>query len=206
VDPVRFLSNHSSGKQGYALAQAALDRGARVTLVTGPTALPAPTGAEVVRVQTAQQMAEAVLAASAQADALLMAAAVADFRPAAPTAHKIKKTDVPEIVLEKTTDILGAVAEARAASADHRPNVVVGFAAESQHLVENARDKVLRKRLSLIAANDITASDAGFSVDTNRVTLVDSRGATEELPLLSKTEVAEVILERVENLLQKSGW
>jgi phosphopantothenoylcysteine decarboxylase/phosphopantothenate--cysteine ligase len=206
VDPVRFLSNHSSGKQGYALAQAALDRGARVTLVAGPTSLPTPTGAELVRVQTAQQMAEAVLAASAQADVLLMAAAVADFRPAAPAAHKLKKTAVPEIVLEKTTDILGAVADARAAAPDHRPTVVVGFAAESQNLVENARDKVVRKRLSLIAANDISASDAGFSVDTNRVTLVDSRGASEELPLLTKTQVAEVILERVENLLAQPAW
>jgi phosphopantothenoylcysteine decarboxylase / phosphopantothenate---cysteine ligase len=206
VDPVRFLSNHSSGKQGYALAQAALDRGARVTLVTGPTALPAPTGAEVVHVQTAQQMAEAVLAASARADVLLMAAAVADFRPAAPAAHKLKKTAVPEIVLEKTTDILGAVANARAASAEHRPAVVVGFAAESQDLVENAREKVQRKHLSLIAANDISASDAGFSVDTNRVTLIDGRGALEELPLLSKAQVAEVILSRVENLLAQPAW
>ena len=206
VDPVRFISNHSSGKQGYALAQAALDRGARVTLVAGPTALPTPTGASLVRVQTAQQMAEAVLAASAQADVLLMAAAVADFRPAAPAAQKIKKTAVPEIVLEKTTDILSAVADARAAAPDHRPSVVVGFAAESQNLLANARDKVLRKRLSLIAANDISASDAGFSVDTNRVTLVDSRGASEELPLLSKTQVAEVILTRVENLLAQPAW
>jgi phosphopantothenoylcysteine decarboxylase/phosphopantothenate--cysteine ligase len=206
VDPVRFISNRSSGKQGYALAQAALDRGARVTLVTGPTALPAPEGAEVVRVQTAEQMAQAVLAASAQADALLMAAAVADFRPAAPAAHKLKKTAVPEIVLEKTTDILSAVADARAASSDHRPAVVVGFAAESQNLVENARDKLLRKRLSLIAANDISAADAGFSVDTNRVTLVDGRGAVEELPLLTKTQVAEVILTRVENLLTAPTW
>lgn len=206
VDPVRFISNHSSGKQGYALAQAALDRGARVTLVAGPTALPTPIGATLVRVQTAQQMAEAVLAASAQADVLLMAAAVADFRPVAPAAHKLKKTAVPEIVLEKTTDILGAVADARAASPEHRPTVVVGFAAESQNLVENARDKVLRKRLSLIAANDISASDAGFSVDTNRVTLVDSRGATEELPLLTKRQVAEAILARVENLLTEPAW
>ncbi len=206
VDPVRFISNHSSGKQGYALAQAALDRGARVTLVAGPTALPTPIGAELVRVQTAQQMAEAVLAASAQADVLLMAAAVADFRPAAPAAHKIKKTAVPEIQLEKTTDILAAVADARAASPEHRPSVVVGFAAESQNLVENARDKVRRKRLSLIAANDISAAGAGFSVDTNRVTLVDSRGASEELPLLTKTQVAEVILTRVENLLTQPTW
>jgi phosphopantothenoylcysteine decarboxylase/phosphopantothenate--cysteine ligase len=147
-----------------------------------------------------------VLAASAQADVLLMAAAVADFRPAAPAAHKLKKTEVPEIQLEKTTDILAAVAEARAASPDHRPSVVVGFAAESQNLLENALDKLRRKRLALIAANDISASDAGFSVDTNRVTLIDSRGASEELPLLSKIQVAAAILERVENLLAQPGW
>lgn len=206
IDPVRYISNHSSGKQGYALAQAALDRGAHVTLVTGPSALAAPIGAEAVRVQTAQQMADAVLAASAAADVLLMAAAVADFRPAEPAAHKIKKTAVPEVVLAKTVDILGAVAEARERSAEHRPSVVVGFAAESRDLIANARDKVQRKRLALIAANDISAKDAGFSVDTNRVTLIDARGAIEELPLLSKVQVAEVILTRVEKLLQQPTW
>jgi phosphopantothenoylcysteine decarboxylase/phosphopantothenate--cysteine ligase len=206
LDPVRFISNRSSGKQGYALAQAALDRGAEVTLVTGPTGLPIPAGAEVVRVQTAAEMAEAVLAARASADALLMAAAVADFRPAAVAEHKLKKTAVPEIQLEKTVDILSAVADARAADPDKRPTVVVGFAAESQDLIANARDKVLRKRLDLIAANDISAADAGFSVDTNRVTLIGSGGGVEELPLLTKAQVAEAVLERVERLLAGGTW
>src|SRR6185436_2181390 len=206
IDPVRFISNRSSGKQGYALAQAALDRGARVTLVSAPSALPVPVGAELVAVHTAEEMARAVLDSSAQADVLLMAAAVADFRPAKPAEHKIKKQNVPEINLEPTVDILSAVAEAREQSPERRPTVVVGFAAESQNLIENARDKVLRKRLALIAANDISASDAGFSVDTNRVTLIDGRGAIEELPLLSKTQVAEVILTRVENLLAQPTW
>jgi phosphopantothenoylcysteine decarboxylase/phosphopantothenate--cysteine ligase len=206
LDPVRFISNRSSGKQGYALAQAALDRGARVTLVTGPTALPAPAGALVVQVQTAQEMADAVLAACAQAEVLLMAAAVADFRPAQVAEHKLKKSAVPEIQLEKTVDILSAVAEARARSPEHRPAVVVGFAAESQNLVENARDKVLRKRLDLIAANDISASDAGFSVDTNRVTLIDGRGGLEALPLLTKAQVAETVLSRVETMLAGGKW
>jgi phosphopantothenoylcysteine decarboxylase / phosphopantothenate---cysteine ligase len=206
IDPVRYISNHSSGKQGYALAQAALDRGATVTLITGPTALPVPAGARAVRVTTAQQMAEAVLAACAEADVLLMAAAVADFRPSQPAEHKLKKTDVPQIVLEKTVDILLAVAEAREQAPERRPAVLVGFAAESQDLVENARDKVRRKRLDLIAANDISAADAGFGVDTNRVTLIDARGAVEELPLVSKTQVAEIIIERVENLLAQPTW
>ncbi|MCC6187688.1 MAG: bifunctional phosphopantothenoylcysteine decarboxylase/phosphopantothenate--cysteine ligase CoaBC [Anaerolineales bacterium] len=205
LDPVRFISNRSSGKQGYALAQAALDRGAQVTLVTGPTALPVPVGAGVVSVQTTGQMAEAVLAACAEADVLLMAAAVADFRPARVAEHKLKKSAVPEIQLEKTVDILSAVAEARVRSPEHRPAVVVGFAAESQHLRENAQEKVLLKRLDLIAANDISAKDAGFSVDTNRVTLIDSAGGVEELPLMTKAQVAAVVLSRVEKLLAVKG-
>ena len=206
IDPVRYISNYSSGKQGYALAQAALDRGAEVTLVAGPTALPNPAGAELVRVKTAGDMAEAVLNASANADVLLMAAAVADFRPASRAEQKLKKTEVPQIELEKTIDILSAVAEAREKSAGKHPLVLVGFAAESQNLVENAREKVLRKRLDLIAANDISATDAGFAVDNNRVTLIDARGAIEELPLMSKAQVAEKILERVEMLLARPNW
>jgi phosphopantothenoylcysteine decarboxylase/phosphopantothenate--cysteine ligase len=201
IDPVRFISNRSSGKQGYALAQAALDRGAEVTLVTAPTALTAPAGAHLVDVHTAQEMAQAVLTASADADVLLMAAAVADFRPAQVADQKIKKTAMPDIRLEKTLDILTAVGEARDQSAARRPAVIVGFAAESQNLIENARDKVLRKRLSLIVANDISATDAGFGVDTNRVTLIDEGGGIEELPLLTKTQVAEAVLARVEKFL-----
>ena len=206
LDPVRFISNRSSGKQGYALAQAALDRGAQVTLVTGPTALALPAGAEVIRVQTAQAMAEAVLTASATADALLMAAAVADFRPTAVAEHKLKKSAVPEILLEKTVDILSAVAEAKAQSPTHKPTVVVGFAAESQNLIENARDKVERKQLNLIAANNIAAADAGFGVDTNRVTLIGSGGGVEELPLLTKAQVADIIINRVEQWFTPQAW
>ncbi len=206
LDPVRFISNRSSGKQGYALAQAALDHGAEVTLVAGPTSLATPVGAELVRVQSAAEMAEAVLRASAVADVLLMAAAVADFRPAAVAEHKLKKSAVPEIQLEKTVDILSAVAEARAAGPGHRPSIVVGFAAESQDLIANAREKVLRKRLDLIAANDISAKDAGFSVDTNRVTLIDARGGTETLPLLTKVQVAETVMARVEKMLAGGTW
>jgi phosphopantothenoylcysteine decarboxylase/phosphopantothenate--cysteine ligase len=204
IDPVRYISNHSSGKQGYAVAQAALDQGADVVLVTGPTALSTPFGATRIDVTTAAEMAEAVLSASAEADALIMAAAVADFRPARAAEHKLKKTAVPEIQLEKTTDILSAVAERREAT--HKPEVVVGFAAESQNLVENAREKVFRKRLSLIVANDVSASDAGFSVDTNRVTLIGGSGGVEQLPLLSKLQVAQTVIERVEQMLAQKTW
>jgi phosphopantothenoylcysteine decarboxylase/phosphopantothenate--cysteine ligase len=207
IDPVRYISNHSSGKQGYAVAQAALDKGADVILVTGPTALTTPFGATRVDVTSAADMAEAVLAASAEADALIMAAAVADFKPARAAEHKIKKTAVPTVELEKTTDILSAVAERRERpDGPRKPAVMVGFAAESQNLVENARDKVFRKKLSLIVANDISAQDAGFSVDTNRVTLIGGTGGVEQLPLLTKTQVAQTVMERVEQLLTQKTW
>jgi len=202
IDPVRFISNRSSGKQGFAVAQVALDRGAQVTLVAGPTALGAPIGARRVDVTTAAEMAEAVLAV-ADADALIMAAAVADFRPAQVADQKIKKAAVPLVELETTVDILSAVAERREATG--KPTVVVGFAAESENLIENAREKVFRKKLSLIVANDISAKDAGFSVDTNRVTLIGSGGGVEPLPLISKEQVAEVVLERVAGLLGPIG-
>ena len=202
IDPVRFISNRSSGKQGFAVAQVALDRGAQVTLVAGPTALSAPIGARRVDVTTAAEMAEAVLAV-ADADALIMAAAVADFRPAQVADQKIKKAAVPLVELETTVDILTAVAERREATG--KPTVVVGFAAESENLIENAREKIFRKRLSLIVANDISAKDAGFSVDTNRVTLIGSGGGVEPLPLMSKEQVAEVVLERVAGLLGPIG-
>jgi phosphopantothenoylcysteine decarboxylase/phosphopantothenate--cysteine ligase len=197
IDPVRFISNRSSGKQGFALAQVALDHGANVTLIAGPTSLPPLIGAARVDVRTAQEMAEAVLAASADADVLLMAAAVADFRPAAIAEHKIKKTagQAPEVHLERTVDILSTVAERKAQTG--RPAVLVGFAAESQDLVANARAKIYAKKLDYIVANDISARDAGFAVDTNRVTILDAGGGVEQLPLLTKLEVAEAVFERV---------
>ncbi|MER3480531.1 MAG: bifunctional phosphopantothenoylcysteine decarboxylase/phosphopantothenate--cysteine ligase CoaBC, partial [Meiothermus sp.] len=174
LDPVRYLTNRSSGKQGFALAQAALDLGARVSLVAGATAalLPTPAGAERTDVETAAQMAEAVLELSQQADVLIMAAAVADFRPREVRAHKIKKEReaLLSLELEPTPDILLAVAEGRRRVG--RPAVVVGFAAESERLLENAQDKLERKGLSMIVANDISAPDAGFAVDTNRVLLL----------------------------------
>jgi phosphopantothenoylcysteine decarboxylase/phosphopantothenate--cysteine ligase len=196
IDPVRYVGNHSSGKMGYALAQAALDRGAAVTLVTTPTALPAPVGVERVDVCTAQEMLEAVLAALPTCDVLVMAAAVADFRPAHAAPHKIKKGETGlNLHLERTPDILARVAEEREMGG--RPAVVVGFAAETQDLLQNARAKLEAKRLDLIVANDVSARDSGFAVDTNRVTLLDREGHADALPLLSKDEVAAQVWERV---------
>jgi phosphopantothenoylcysteine decarboxylase/phosphopantothenate--cysteine ligase len=201
LDPVRFISNPSSGKQGFALAQAALDRGAEVTLITGPVSLATPVGARRVDVTTVQQMLDAVLEDAADADALLMAAAVGDYRPATVSEHKIKKTADLTLRLERTPDILAAVARQRADTG--RPQVVVGFAAESQDLLENARAKLEAKRLDLIVANDITAADAGFAAETNRVVLLDREGGVEELPLMSKAAVAETVLDRVTRMLIK---
>jgi phosphopantothenoylcysteine decarboxylase/phosphopantothenate--cysteine ligase len=200
VDPVRVLSNRSSGKQGYALAQAALDRGAQVVLISGPTALATPAGAERLDVETAEQMCAAVLKAIEGADALLMAAAVADFRPAARKTEKIKRgKGVPRLDLEATPDILLAAREYK--DRHGWPRLMVGFAAESQDLLRNAQAKLQSKGLDLIVANDIRAGDAGFSVDNNRVTILDAGGGEEELPLLSKVEVANVVLERVQGML-----
>ncbi len=201
LDPVRVLTNKSSGKQGYALAQAALDAGASVTLITTPTSLTPPFGACVVNVQTARQMLEAVLKESSDADALIMAAAVADFRPRQAAENKMKKRDgIPQIELEATEDILEAVAAAR--SERKRPRLTVGFAAESRDLLENASEKLKSKKLDLIAANDISSKDAGFGVETNRVTLLYINGKQESLPLMSKAEVADAIIERVAALLE----
>ena len=196
LDPVRVLTNRSSGKQGYALVQAALDAGANVTLITTPTALTPPIGARVIHVETARQMLEAVLEESAQADALIMAAAIADFRPKQAAASKMKKRDgIPQIALEATEDVLEAVA--RQKSRKKRPKVTVGFAAESQSLLANASEKLTSKKLDMIAANDISASDAGFGVDTNRITLLFANGKQESLPLMSKAEAAETIIARI---------
>ena len=200
IDPVRVITNRSSGKQGFALAQAALDMGAEVCLIAASNGLPAPVGASRVDVRSVQEMLDAVLAAIPQADALIMAAAPADFRPAAPAGRKLKKAaGIPEIKLEFAPDILGVVAEKKAEQG--RPRVVVGFAAESQDLLENARSKLEAKRLDIIAANDVSATDAGFGVDTNRVTLLYAGGRVEPLPLMTKAQVAEAVLERVAGLL-----
>jgi len=200
IDPVRVISNRSSGKQGFALAQAALDMGAKVSLITAPVSLPTPVGAQRLEVLTAQEMLAAVLEAIPHADALIMAAAVADFRPAAPAVQKIKREGgLPVIQLENTPDILQAVA--RYKSETGYPQVTVGFAAESQALLENARMKLEKKSLDMIVANDISASDAGFAVDFNRVTILDARGGVEHLPRMSKADVAEIVMQRVVGML-----
>jgi phosphopantothenoylcysteine decarboxylase/phosphopantothenate--cysteine ligase len=200
IDPVRFLSNPSSGKQGYALAQAALDRGGAVTLVSGPVELPTPVGADQSDVASAAEMLTATRSASAQADALLMAAAVADYRPDAVAAQKIKKgqTDLA-LRMVRTADILSAIAEDKRKTGF--PRVTVGFAAESQDLIENARVKLAAKGLDLVVANDITAPDAGFGTATNRVVLVKRSGETESLPLMPKDDVAHAVLDQLVQML-----
>ncbi len=202
LDPVRVLANRSSGKQGYALAQAAIDRGASVTLISGPGQLEPPVGADFVPVVSAAEMKTAVLMAVTEADVLLMAAAVADYRPADPSQVKLKRSrGIPQIKLEATEDILAAV------MADHAQSGqltrVVGFAAESDDLLANARSKLESKGVDLIVANDISSRDAGFEVDTNRVTLLDSSGA-EELPFMSKAMVAERVLDRVASWFEQA--
>ena len=194
IDPVRVITNHSSGRMGFAVAEAARDRGAAVTLVTAPVALPDPALTQVVKVRSAQDMCAAVLAATADADALIMAAAVADYRPSVAAGQKIKKTAADEMAihLDKTTDILAT------ATGDF---VRVGFSAESENLEANAADKVRRKDLDLIVANDITEEGSGFGVDTNRVALIDRELRVERLPLLSKYAVGHRILDRVVELL-----
>ena len=204
IDPVRFIGNRSSGKMGYALAQAASDRGADVVLIHGPTSIGKLYGVEDVAVESAEQMCTAVLEAVSNADALIMAAAVADYRPAASAEHKIKKSAASmALSLVSTQDILAAVAENR--DKNNRLKAVIGFAAETESLVANARDKLTRKRLDLIAANDISIPDSGFSVDTNRVTLIDSAGEAIELPQMQKQEVAEIIIDRLMGLLKRSN-
>ena len=196
VDPVRCLTNRSSGKMGYAVAEAARNRGAQVTLISAPTALAAPAGIRIVGVKTAEEMLKAVEEAVKKADALAMAAAVADFRPVKAAGKKIKRADLSDLKLEleKTPDILSQV------KGDF---IRVGFAAESHDVVANAREKVKRKGLDLIVANDITEKDCGFGTETNRVAIIDSKGKSEELPLLPKGEVADRILDQLSGLLKK---
>jgi phosphopantothenoylcysteine decarboxylase/phosphopantothenate--cysteine ligase len=192
IDPVRVISNRSSGKMGYAVAEAARDRGASVVLIAAPTALDDPPGIQTVHVETAEEMRTAVLDACKSADALVMAAAVADYRPSSAAGTKIKKAgDSLSIDLVKTPDIL----------AESPRNIIrVGFAAESNDLLYNAREKLVGKGLDLIVANDITLPEAGFGADTNKVTILDAKLA-DDLPLMSKYEVGARIIDRIVTLL-----
>jgi phosphopantothenoylcysteine decarboxylase/phosphopantothenate--cysteine ligase len=193
IDPVRHIGNRSSGRMGYALAEAARDRGAEVRLITAPVSLPEPAGIKVIQVRTAAQMKTAVNKELRGAHALIMAAAVADYQPKKVARAKIKK-DSPGLTLElvRTPDILSEV---------KGKFIKVGFAAESENIVANARKKLEQKGLDLMVANDITDADSGFDVETNKVTIINKKGKIEELPLMSKREVADKVLDRVVGML-----
>jgi phosphopantothenoylcysteine decarboxylase/phosphopantothenate--cysteine ligase len=194
IDPVRHITNPSSGKMGYAVAEAARDRGAEVKLVTAPTSLPAPAGVKVIAVKTTIEMQKAVAKAVKGADALIMAAAVTDYQPKTTAKDKLKK-DAASLKLElvRTPDILAEV------KGDF---IKVGFAAESNDIIANAKKKLASKKLDFIVANDITAADSGFGVDTNKVIIIDKKGQVEKLPLMSKREVADKILDGVVGLVK----
>jgi phosphopantothenoylcysteine decarboxylase/phosphopantothenate--cysteine ligase len=200
IDPVRFIGNSSSGKMGFALAEAARDRGANVVLVSGPVALADPFGVRIIRVRSAAEMRDVIVPESADADALVMAAAVADYQASEPVGEKIKRAGKQGLTLSlaPTPDILAEVGT--------RAGLIkVGFAAESNDLLANASHKLKAKGLHLIAANDITATDAGFGTDSNRVVLLDAGGGKEELPLMSKYDVAWRILDRVSTLVRSKA-
>ncbi len=202
IDPVRYVGNRSSGRMGYALAQAAWRRGAHVVLVSGPSALPDPEGVEVVRVETAVEMKAAVASRLREADASIFAAAVADFRPEEPRARKVKRDeegDELRLALIANPDVAGDTRDARKPG-----SVAVGFALETDDLVAHAGRKLAAKGFDLIVANDATEEGAGFEVDTNRVTLLSSDGEPEALPLQSKHEVAETVLDRIGARLVKA--
>jgi phosphopantothenoylcysteine decarboxylase/phosphopantothenate--cysteine ligase len=203
IDPVRFIANRSSGKMGYAIARAAAARGADVTLVTGPTSLPEPLGVEVVRVASAAELGDATTVRAANADVLVMSAAVADFSLAKIAGGKMKKEDfgdAPKLELKRNRDVLADLARARREHPGKR-QVLVGFAAETERLEQHARAKLSAKGCDLIVANDVSQSDAGFEVDTNRVTIVGPGDQVSALPLMSKDEVAHQVLDAARALL-----
>ncbi len=202
LDPVRFISNHSSGKMGFALARAALSRGADVTIVAGSTSAPPPAGANLIRVESAEEMYSAVMQEVAGSTVFVGAAAVADYRPKNKAATKIKKKDLGEMVLEleRTPDILAAVSAGR-----RNGQIVAGFAAETTNILEYAKEKLDKKGLDLVIANDITKPGAGFDTDTNIATII-TKGSNnpEELPLMSKLELADRILDRIVGIRNES--
>jgi len=194
IDPIRFLSNRSSGKMGFALAEAARDRGANVALITAPTFLDAPSGVSVFPVESAADMFDAVKAEAVDADVLIMAAAVADYAPEMRATEKLKKDDMDFVLpLNRTQDILASITDVP---------IRVGFAAESENLIENAKGKLTRKKLDLIVANDISRTDSGMGADNNECIILDASGTQEELPLMPKRQVADRILDRIVKLFQ----
>ncbi|MFC1496841.1 bifunctional phosphopantothenoylcysteine decarboxylase/phosphopantothenate--cysteine ligase CoaBC [Verrucomicrobiota bacterium] len=193
IDPVRFISNRSSGKMGYAVANAAIESGHEVVLVSGPVSLPVPAGAVFIKVTTAEEMYQAVQDQIDWYDVLIMTAAVADRRPAKASKNKIKKDRMESFIeLTPTADILYAVRDQK------KDRLHIGFAAETDNIIEEARRKLVKKRLDLIVANDVTRPDSGFETDTNKVTFITRSGLPLELPVMSKHEVAVNILEWIE--------
>ncbi|MDO9585861.1 MAG: bifunctional phosphopantothenoylcysteine decarboxylase/phosphopantothenate--cysteine ligase CoaBC, partial [Syntrophales bacterium] len=192
LDPVRFITNYSSGKMGYALAVAAKRRGASVTLISGPTLLPVPRGVQFIGVATAREMKEAVMAHYQAATAIIKAAAVADYRPAVRSDVKIKKQEGAfSLSLERNPDIIEELGRVKG------DRLLIGFALESENLMENARDKMLKKNMDYIAANMITVKGAGFQSDTNIITIMGRDGEVEELPRMDKLQVADKILDKI---------
>jgi len=199
IDPVRFISNHSSGKMGVALARAAWRRGANVKLITGHVDIAVPAEIRATKAETVEEMANAVGAELADGDVLIMAAAPADFRPAVKASQKLKKgKTAPRIELEPTVDILKSTISRR-----KKNSVIVGFALETNDGAKNARDKLKSKELDLVVLNNATEPGAGFGVDTNRVTIIDRGGNEQSVDLMSKASVAEVILDRIEEALRE---
>ncbi len=199
IDPVRFITNRSSGRMGFALAKMARRRGADVTLISGPTHLPVPRGnTRFISVRTASEMREAVLENHKECSVIIKAAAVSDYRPKLTSTQKLKKSKVPVFLeLERNPDIIGEIGSLKG------DRVLVGFAAETSHLTANARKKLKEKHLDLVVANDVSRSDSGFAVETNRVVIIDSDGNVDRLPLKSKDEVANIILDRVVQILRE---
>lgn len=197
IDPVRYISNRSSGKMGYAIAAEAAWRGARVTLVSGPTELDAPAGVEFVAVETVQEMFDAVAARAVDADVFVSAAAPADFRPVQAREQKIKKSDHLTLELDKTEDILSRVGESKGKT------VVVGFAAETENLLENAADKLRKKNCDMVVANSVGAGSDVFGSDSNEVILISRSGETTAMPRMAKSEVAKAILDYVRSNLME---
>lgn len=198
IDPVRYIGNRSSGKMGYSIAEAAAKVGAVVTLISGPVSLPCPAGVEVINIETAEEMRQAVVDRYSAADIVIKAAAVADFRVRDRQDHKIKKTgDTLTIALEKNPDILAELGKAK------NQQLLIGFAAETQDLIAHATEKLTKKNLDMIVANDVTAPGAGFNADTNIVKLIYRDGSVEELPQMPKRELAKVILDKICGLMQK---
>ncbi|HEX7416270.1 MAG TPA: bifunctional phosphopantothenoylcysteine decarboxylase/phosphopantothenate--cysteine ligase CoaBC [Smithellaceae bacterium] len=200
LDPVRFITNLSSGKMGYALARVAHRHGAQVTLITGPTNLSLPSVENIIKVRTAQEMYKAVIENYKKATVIIKAAAVADYRPKVIASEKIKKDDKPRAIeLERNQDIIAEIGK-------NKKNIVlVGFAMETKDLLANAREKLKKKNMDLIVANSLREEGAGFQTDTNKITIIDREGDVQSLPVMTKIEAAEKILEKVAGLLKKKG-